>query len=79
MKDDEVIHSYLGSQATGCFNLLYDRYASKIYSKCISLLKDESLAKDATQEIFTKIFLNLSKFGQKSKFSTQPFQVWAKI
>lgn len=75
MKDDEVIHSYLRSQATGCFNLLYDRYASKIYSKCISLLKDESLAKDATQEIFTKIFLNLSRFGQKSKFSTWVYSI----
>jgi len=75
MKDYEVIHGYLSSQATGCFNLLYDRYAGKIYSKCISLLKDESLAKDATQEIFTKIFLNLSKFGQKSKFSTWVYSI----
>jgi len=75
MKDDEVIHSYLQSQASACFSLLYNRYAGKIYSKCISLLKDESLAKDATQEIFTKIFLNLSKFGQKSKFSTWVYSI----
>ena len=75
MKDDEVIPSYLQSQASVCFSLLYTRYAGKIYSKCISLLKDESLAKDATQEIFTKIFLNLSKFGQKSKFSTWVYSI----
>lgn len=75
MKDDEVIHSYLQNQASACFSLLYNRYAGKIYSKCISLLKDESLAKDATQEIFTKIFLNLSKFGQKSKFSTWVYSI----
>ncbi|MEZ5041476.1 MAG: sigma-70 family RNA polymerase sigma factor [Saprospiraceae bacterium] len=75
MKDAEVIHGYLKSQASICFSLLYERYAGKIYSKCISLLKDESLAKDATQEIFTKIFLNLSKFGEKSKFSTWVYSI----
>lgn len=75
MKDLEVIHSYLESQASNCFSLLYSRYASKIFSKCISLLKDEALAKDATQEIFTKIFLNLSRFGEKSKFSTWVYSI----
>lgn len=75
MKDIEVIHSYLESQASNCFSLLYNRYATKIFSKCISLLKDEALAKDATQEIFTKIFLNLSRFGEKSKFSTWVYSI----
>lgn len=75
MRDAEVIHSYLSSQATRCFDLLYSRYATKIYSKCISLLKDEALAQDATQEIFTKIFLNLSKFGEKAQFSTWIYSI----
>lgn len=75
MTDIEVIHSYLDSQASNCFSLLYNRYATKIFSKCISLLKDEALAKDATQEIFTKIFLNLSRFGEKSKFSTWVYSI----
>ena len=75
MKDSEVIHSYLETQASRCFGLLYERYASKILSKCISLLKDEMMAEDATQEIFTKIFLNLSRFGEKSKFSTWVYSI----
>ncbi|MCB0588938.1 MAG: sigma-70 family RNA polymerase sigma factor [Phaeodactylibacter sp.] len=75
MKDLEVIHHYLDTQASRCFNLLYERYAGKIYSKCISMLKEEALAQDATQEIFTKIFLNLSRFGEKSKFSTWVYSI----
>lgn len=75
MKDIEVIRNYLDSQASNCFSLLYTRYATKIFSKCISLLKDEALARDATQEIFTKIFLNLSRFGEKSKFSTWVYSI----
>lgn len=75
MEDLEVIHVYLYSQAAICFRLLYNRYAAKIYSKCISMLKDEAMAQDATQEIFTKIFLNLSKFGEKAKFSTWVYSI----
>jgi RNA polymerase sigma-70 factor (ECF subfamily) len=46
-----------------------------VYAKCLSLLKNEALARDATQEIFTKIFLNLSRFGQRSRFSTWVYSI----
>jgi RNA polymerase sigma factor (sigma-70 family) len=75
MKDFEVIHVYLQTQANPCFSLLYNRYVTKIYAKCISILRDEALAHDATQEIFMKIFLNLAKFGEKAQFSTWVYSI----
>lgn len=75
MKDLEVIHHYLDSQASKCFNLLYQRYSGKVYAKCLTLLGDTALAEDATQEIFTKIFLNLGQFNEKSKFSTWLYSI----
>jgi len=48
---------------------------NKIYSKCISMLKNESKAIDATQEIFMKIYLNLAKFDERSKFSTWIYSI----
>ncbi|NRA49504.1 MAG: sigma-70 family RNA polymerase sigma factor [Phaeodactylibacter sp.] len=75
MGDLTVIHSYLDSQAAACFKVLYDRYVGKIYAKCISMLKDEALAQDATQEIFTKVFLNLSRFKEKARFSTWVYSI----
>lgn len=75
MDDIEVIHKYLQYQASRCFDLLHQRYSRKVYAKCISLLKDEALAKDATQEIFLKVFLNLSRFGEKSRFSTWVYSI----
>ena len=75
MKDLEVIHSYLDSQASRCFNLLYQRYSGKVYAKCLTLLGDTALAEDATQEIFTKIFLNLGRFNEQSKFSTWLYSI----
>jgi RNA polymerase sigma-70 factor (ECF subfamily) len=75
MDDNQVIDVYLRKQASNCFELLYKRYAAKIYAKCYSMLGDAGKAEDATQEIFTKLFLNLSKFGLKSKFSTWVYSV----
>ena len=75
MDDIKVIHQYLAKQAPVCFGILYERYVGKIYAKCISILKNETLAKDATQEIFTKIFLNLSRFEEKARFSTWVYSI----
>ncbi len=73
--DEELIDLYLATQSSQYFDRLYNRYITKVYSKCISLLKDQTLAEDAAQEIFLKIFLNLVKFNRKSKFSTWVYSI----
>ncbi len=70
-----LIKQYLNNRDANAFNQLYRRYSTKVYAKCISMLKDEALAADATQEIFTKVFLKLGSFGEKSKFSTWLYSV----
>jgi len=73
--DSQIIRLYLKTRNSVYFDILYKRYSGKIFSKCISLLKDEARAKDAAQEIFTKIFLNMAKFNEKSKFSTWVYSI----
>ncbi len=73
--DEEAIELYLATQNTNYFNILYDRYSQKVFGKCLSLLKSESRAQDAAQEIFVKVLLNLSKFSGKSKFSTWLYSI----
>lgn len=75
LNDLEVIGKYLETKDSQYFSTLYNRYSGKVYGKCISLLKEEHLAKDATQEIFLKIFLNLSRFGALAKFSTWVYSI----
>jgi len=75
LTDDEVIEKYLTTSEPKYYSILYDRYSTKVFSKCISLLKSESLAEDATQDIFIKILMNLSKFSGKSKFSTWIYSI----
>jgi len=75
MSDEDVIKEYLATQNSAYFDILYKRYSGKIFGKCISLLKEEARAADATQEVFMKILLNLSKFSGKSKFSTWIYSI----
>lgn len=75
MTDEEAVEHYLKTQNVNYFNLIYDRYTNKVYAKCISMLKDNEAAEDATQEIFVKILLSLSRFTGKSKFSTWIYSI----
>lgn len=73
--DLELISGFLEHRDSLAFRTLYQRYSTKVYAKCISMLKNEFLAKDATQEIFTKVFLKLSTFGERAKFSTWLYSI----
>ena len=73
--DTKLIKLYLETQESRYFDRLYNKYATKVYSRCLSLLKDPGLAQDAAQEIFLKIFLNLSKFSERSQFSTWVYSI----
>jgi len=75
ISDEDALDHYLLTQNVNYFNILYDRYANKVYSKCVTMLKNAEMAEDATQEIFVKILLSLSNFSGKSKFSTWLYSI----
>jgi RNA polymerase sigma-70 factor (ECF subfamily) len=66
---DEELLSHVGSNRREVLNLLYDRYAKRIYYKSMSLLKNRDDALDLTHDIFIKIFTSLEQFKGRSKFS----------
>ncbi|MCB0519627.1 MAG: sigma-70 family RNA polymerase sigma factor [Lewinellaceae bacterium] len=74
-QDITLIRKYLASKDPVLFSQLYRRYSGKVYAKCISLLKEEHLARDAMQDIFMKIFLNLGQFAEQAKFSTWVYSI----
>ena len=75
MTDEDIVNLYNESQQGRYFDMLYKRYGTKVFSKCLSLLQSRALAEDATQEIFMKILLNVSKFKGNSKFSTWTYSI----
>ena len=75
LTDVELMHLYLETQNSSYFTQLYRRYAPKVYGKCISILKDQTEAQDAVQDIFVKVMVNLSGFNEKSQFSTWVYSI----
>jgi len=75
LSDEEVIEEIVRSQSPSMINILYERYADKVYRKCISFVKEASIAEDLTHDIFIKVYMNLSSFKQKSKFSTWLYSI----
>ncbi len=45
----------MGSESSGELRDLYKQYASVVHSRCVSILKSEDDAWDATQEVFMKL------------------------
>lgn len=71
--DEELVEQIVSTNNTMLFTALYDRYSKKVYNKCFSFVHNEEEAKDLTQEVFLKLFIKLSGFEGKSKFSTWLF------
>ncbi|OIN60920.1 RNA polymerase sigma factor [Arsenicibacter rosenii] len=70
LKDEELVTQYLVTSQSTYTELLYRRYAQKVYRRCFSLIKDPVLAEDFTQEIFLRVLHNLPNFKERSTFST---------
>ena len=73
--DYEIIDKLLKEGDSKWFGILYDRYASKVYNKCIAIVSDHEVAKDLTHDIFIKAFLNISKFNKNSTFYTWIYSI----
>ena len=75
MSDEEVIELILNKGKTNLFGVLYDRYSDKVYRKCLSFEKDKDVALDLSHDILIKVFLQLSKFEGRSRFSTWLYSI----
>lgn len=67
--DSLIIRTVLAGDVEA-FNILVNRYGSRVYSLCYHLCRNEADAKDLTQTIFLKAFKYLGKFKQESSFMT---------
>lgn len=70
LSDQEIVELITKYNHYSYFGIIYDRYAQFVYNKCYAFVENEEEAKDLTHDIFIKIFLKLTDFKGKSKFST---------
>lgn len=70
IEDEILVERIVKANDTHLFGLLYDRYASVVYSKCLSFVSSKEEAQDLAHDIFVKLFVKLKTFKGDSKFST---------
>ena len=75
LKDEELIRMYLHTQRNDYFETLYNRYVSKVYRRCFSIIKDSAQAEDFTHDIFIRVYGNLGNFKEHSAFSTWLYSI----
>ena len=73
--DEELVSLLQKDMDTERFAVLYDRYSTRVYQKCVGMTRDRDLAKDLTHDIFLKVFINLPKFDHRSKFGTWVYSI----
>lgn len=57
------------------YSSLYKAFFPIVLERCNWFLKNETMAEDAAQEVFLKIFQNLKYFQQKAKLSTWIYSI----
>jgi RNA polymerase sigma factor (sigma-70 family) len=68
-KDSELIAQYRNGSDVA-FELLVDRYQSKIYTTIVLIVKDQRVAEDLLQDVFVKVVKTLQsdKYNEEGKF-----------
>jgi RNA polymerase sigma-70 factor, ECF subfamily len=57
------------------FQLLFEAYKDRVYSIALHFSGDEASAKDITQQVFLKLFVQIKFFRQDSGFSTWLYRI----
>lgn len=70
MTDNELIEKIVKNNNTQLFAVLYDRYSSVVFNKCLSFVKNKETAEDLTHDLFVQLFSKIKTFRGESKFST---------
>lgn len=75
LRDEEIVAELQRRMDPERFGVLYDRYSTKVFQKCVGMTRNKEIAQDLTHDIFLKAFVNLTKFDHRSKFGTWLYSI----
>ncbi len=75
LTDEELISTYILTQQSEHFALLYKRYYQKVYAHCRCFANTGIQAEDLTQDVFERVLHKLDTFRGSARFSTWLFSV----
>lgn len=70
LTDEELVKLIVETKDSVYYGMLYDRYADRVYNRCLSFIPQKEEAQDATHDLFIKLYFKLSSFEYRSAFST---------
>ncbi|MDR3139953.1 MAG: sigma-70 family RNA polymerase sigma factor [Treponema sp.] len=73
--DDQMIVAQIVSGQKELFRLLVNRHEQAVYGMGLSFFRNPEDAADFTQDVFLKVFRNLSRFEGRSRFSTWLYKI----
>ena len=73
--EDRIITAQIVSGQKELFRLLIKRHERAVYGMGISFFRNAEDASDFTQEVFIKVYRNLSGFEGRSRFSTWLYKI----
>lgn len=72
--DSEYIQKVLDGD-THAFRYFIETYRDMAYSLAMSIVRNEPIAEEVTQDAFLKAYKSLDKFEQRAKFSTWMYKI----
>jgi len=74
-KTDEQLVAQFISGDEQALSALIDRYLKPLFNFTLQLTRDSQVAEDIVQEVFVKVWKNISKYDAEKKFSTWIFAI----
>ncbi len=74
MHDEDLVQQLQAGQKEA-FTLLATKWQHPIFTFCLRQLGENSLAEEATQDVFMKVFSSIHSFRRDSKFSTWLYRI----
>ncbi len=74
MHDEDLVQQLQAGQKEA-FTLLVTKWQHPIFTFCLRQLGEQSLAEEATQDVFMKVFSGIHSFRLDSKFSTWLYRI----
>ena len=70
LRDADVVLLIRAANLEKAFELIMQRYESKVYRLCLALLRDHAQAQDAAQESLVRLWRALARYNDRAALST---------
>jgi RNA polymerase sigma-70 factor (ECF subfamily) len=75
LTDEEIVALIINEGKNELFELIYNRYFSKVKDKCYSFFKNKQKSEEFANDILSKAFEKLNSFKGKSTFSSWLYSI----